>query len=710
MPRKHGTKHDLEAQIVSMLNSQPVTGFRRADIRSFLGKVDDSYFRQVFKKLIAEGKIVRKPGGRYVCADAVMLKRGTIHMNAKGFGFVHFEDGTQDAFIPPESTAGALSGDQVLVKLDSDWDARGPSGSVRKVISRGHESFVGCLAFGADGFYIRPLRRELPAVIPLISEQGGDPTGGAEEGDWIQARLIPGRHSTSPVKAEVMKRLAASGSVVNDLNAIVKEYGLPKKYTAADERKLDGIQPLSLPREDYTNLMAVTIDPIDAKDFDDAISCTPGPMPDTVIVGVHIADVACYVTPDSQLDNHARERGFTSYLPGRTLPMLPELLSNDLCSLRAGEDRLAHSVMMTLDLNSGRILDSKRVHSIVRVSARLTFSDVARCLAGEDAPIDKPIADLLHDLNRAAQALREFRRNTELFLPVVVPEYRVLCGGRPIRVQGVTRNEPTPASELVEEFMLATNVQVAQELQEKKVPALYRTHAEPDMKALGDFSALAGAVLGKRRAPDLEERYDLIQFLQKLAGHTSGDLLAMSFLRCLPRAQYGTDCIGHFGLGKEAYCHFTSPIRRYPDLLVHQQLIALDTGRKLRSMDYMNEQAGIVNSLELNNDQAGFAALDRMKLRYLENIRKEQPAQYHEAYVLKASSDILTLFLPAYGLMGIMENNSLGDSRWFFDKSTSSLVNRTGQGYRCGSVIFVQIKTIDAIHGELILKPVQMNI
>ena len=703
----HNQHGNLADEILSVIGSRPAEGFRRVEIRRYLGNVDERYFKETFKSLVASGMLVKSRGGRYMCAEAVSLKRGVIHINAKGFGFVHFEDGSRDAFIPAEETLGALSGDTVLVKLNGGDDPRGPSGCVRQIVTRGHENFVGCLGFGVDGYVIRPLRRELPAVLPLVGDYGKDITAGAAEGDWVQARLVPGRHPNSPMSAEIVRRIAASGSVVSDLNAVVKEYGLPKKYTAADERGLDGREPVAVPREDLRGLTAVTIDPTDAKDFDDAISLSDGPQPDQVVVGVHIADVACFVAPDSPLDLEARQRGFTSYLPGRTLPMLPLALSTDLCSLRAGEDRNAHSVLMTIDRASGEILSTRRVHSVIRVTKRLTFEEAARIIGGDEGVPDIPpeVAQMLLEINKITVAMRAHRRELEQFLPLTVTEYRVLTGGRPLQVQGVVRNEPSVSSEMIEELMLAANVMVAKELLNRNIPALFRNHAEPDPQALDEFSMLAASILGRKNAPRLGTRDAMVRLLQKLStGQPSDELLCMAFLRCLPRAEYGTECQGHFGLGKPIYCHFTSPIRRYPDLLVHQQLLACDLGQPLRSLEFMQEQAAAVNELDANIDQACFAALDRMKLRYLEQHRKDGTGVL-EAFVLRATADHLSLFLPEFGLMGMMDVRSLGDERWRYDARTSSLANRTGQRFRCGNIIYVQIKSIDAIHGELLLKP-----
>lgn len=707
MGRKRQQSRSLVALILEMVASHPEKGVRRADIRRYVGNVDDRYFRETLNVLLSEGRLVRRADGRLVCREAIALKRGVVHVNAKGFGFVRFEDGSPDAFIPVDGMGGALSGDTVLVQLDAEEDARGPSGAIRKIVSRGHEEFVGCLGWGEQGPVVRPLRRELPVSLPVLAGQRVFEL--ANEGDWVQARLIPGRKERSPVQAEVVKKLSGGG-VSNDIKAIIREYGLPSSYRAADEQRFANFTPVAVPREDFRQLTTVTIDPVDAKDYDDALSCEPGERPGTVVVGVHIADVACFVTPESTPDLQARRRGFTSYLPGKTLPMLPAVLANRLCSLRAEEEHLAHSVMLTIDVATGEVLSSRRCHSLLQVTRRLCYEEVARCFEGDDSVVlPEEVTSLLRRLHEVAQALRRRRREQELFLPLGLAEYHVLTGGRPLQVQGVVRRELNPANDLVEEFMLAANVEVGKEMQTKGLACMYRNHAEPDPRGLGEFASLAGVVL-KRRLPDLTERAELIPFLRTLSGSTEGDLLSMSFLRCLPRAEYGVECLGHFGLGKPVYAHFTSPIRRYADLVVHQQLLQHDLGQPVRGLDEVRELVLQVNEQEVNTDQAAFAALDRLKLRYLDGLRRENPQECLEAYVLKASVETLTCYLPSLGLMGIMETGGdFSQDRWHYDARTSSMVHHQGQAYRCGSVIYVHVKSIDLVHGDLFLRPVRMT-
>ena len=702
----------LRRTILDVVASSPEAGFRRIDVRQYLGQLDEAFFKETFKSLVDDGSLVKTQGGRYVTRESLSLVRGIIRINAKGFGFVTPQSSavSGDVFIPPSGLFGAISGDEVLIEITSRDDPRGPTGLVRKITARAHENFIGCLVMGDNGYEIHPLRRELPARLPVILEDKGNPCKGAREGDWILARIVPGKNPRSPLWAEVVKRLAKSGSVTSDLNAIIKEYELPKNYTVADEKKLEGIQPVDLPREDLTDLTLVTIDPIDAKDYDDALSCTSGPKPGQVVVGVHIADVACYVTPDSPLDKKAYERGFTSYLPGRTIPMLPAILSSDLCSLRAHERRLAHSVLLTIDEETGEVLQTRRVHSVICVTQRLTFEDVGRFLDGEPVPhLAEKVPELIRRLGALSQTIRRRRQEEEQFLPLQVAELRVLCGGNPPRVTDIVRVEPSPAHQLVEEFMLLANVAVGQEMLSRGILGLYRVHDEPDAKMLDDFIGLSSALVPRKKKPKLHTRRNIVDFLEQIKGQHFYDLLCFNFLHCLPRAAYSTECSPHFGLGKPVYCHFTSPIRRYPDLFVHQQLIAADSGQPGRDGQYAFMTETTVNALEQNIDQACFAASDRLKLHYLDSRRDENPSELHEALVMQATSSGLVVYLPQYGLKGFIDRQFFRDGQWRYDPKTFALVNRRGGGqrYRCGDTLYVRIRSIDSVRGELELKPVQ---
>jgi ribonuclease R len=508
----------------------------------------------------------------------------------------------------------------------------------------------------------------------------------------------------------ILRRLAAADPITADLDAVATEFDLPEPYTAAEQQAAEQIAPEHVPREDATRLGVVTIDPVDAKDFDDGLSIEPGPRPGTVVVGVHIADVAVFVPPGSAVDEGARRRGFTCYLPGRTLPMLPRALSSWQCSLVAGEERLAHSLFLEIDEGTGEVLNRRRVRTRIRVAQRLTFEEVGEVLArrgrGIGAAPREVVATVLR-LGDLAARLRDGRAEREAFLRVAVPEIRVLCGETPPRIHALQRLECGPAHELVEEYMLAANTAVAEELLALALPGVFRNHAEPRPADLAAFAEWARQAL-RTVVPALRDREAVNRFLGGLAAAPLRDAVLAQFLRALPRAGYAAACRGHFGLGKDVYCHFTSPIRRYPDLAVHQQLLASDLGRPVRPPAECEAIGEACTALEEQVDSAYYAAVDRLKLRYLRDRQTQSPGEMYEGTVSRCSRDGLTVYLPEVGMYGSVAVSRLPGGPYRMDQRTGHLRgSRSGKSYKPGDVMYVQCRRADTVRGELTLEPVQ---
>ncbi|MCK5803240.1 MAG: VacB/RNase II family 3'-5' exoribonuclease, partial [Lentisphaeria bacterium] len=442
-----------------------------------------------------------------------------------------------------------------------------------------------------------------------------------------------------------------------------------------------------------------------AKDFDDALSIEL--LEDGVAeVGVHIADVAVHVPAGSDLDRWAFERGFTHYLPGRTLHMLPRSLAAERCSLREGEESLAHSVFLTLDLETGEVRGCRRAHTSIRVDKRLSFDDVSEFLANDRRPTaDQSVHDTLAALARVAGTLRRRREEKEAFLALHMPEIRVLCSESPPRVHGLKRVEPNPAHELVEEFMLLANTAVARELGALQMPGVFRVHEEPRPADMEEFAEWAGQALG-RKPGRLDDRHRLNAFLASLEQAPLRQVVLSTFLRALPRAAYSAADAGHYGLGKANYCHFTSPIRRYPDLLVHQQLLARDLGRSPRSLEACARVAEHTSSTQENADRAYFAASDRLKAMYLKQLREQDPGRLHQGVIGKVSGSGLLVYLDEFGLYGHLDAKRLGEGRFRKDRRTHALRDaRSGKIYKCGDVIHVHILRADPARGEVHLEP-----
>jgi ribonuclease R len=707
---------EIRQQILQVLAGRKDGGMRRSDLRRETGCGRGELaqrFKEVFRDLCAEGVLLRQRGGRYVPARSRELLAGSIQVTVRGFGFVAPREGGPDIFIPPQFLNGAISGDRVLVSLSDVEDERGPVGQVERITERVHRVMVASLVELPAGPAVRPLRRELPPFVMLAGRGHAVQPDALEPGDWVEVCLTPQDGPRDPLQAVILRRLAAADPITADLEAVAVEYGLPEAYTDAEQRAAEQQAPESLPREDATALAVVTIDPVDAKDFDDGISLEPGERPGTVQVGVHIADVAAFVQPGTALDEGARERGFTAYLPGRTLPMLPRALSSWQCSLIAGEERLAHTVYLEIDEATGEVLSRRRTRTRIRVRQRLTFEDVGEILEQGGAwagALPPDVVRRVCRLGEVAARLRARRAEREAFLHLALAEVRVLCGETPPRIHALQRVDAGPAHELVEEFMLAANTAVAEELLALQLPGLFRNHAEPRPEDLAAFVEWARQTLGVR-IPALRDRGAVNHFIAAVAQAALRDTVLAQFLRALPRAGYAAVCQGHYGLGKAEYCHFTSPIRRYPDLLVHQQLLAHDLGRPARSAAECEGIGSACTSAEERVDSATYAAVDRLKLRYLRQRQTQSPGEVYEGIVSRCSKDGLSVYLAEVGMYGIVAVSRLAGGPYRVEQRSGRLCgSRGGKSYKTGDVMYVQCRRADTVRGELTLEPVQGRI
>ncbi|MFA6723040.1 MAG: ribonuclease R family protein [Lentisphaeria bacterium] len=699
----------MKELILHILRGASEDGMSRSTLRQTIGNCDAKRLTALLREMRKEGLLRLNADRRLVLTEKQGEPlQGVVRVNSQGFGFVRLSgenQGEQDVFIPPGALLGAISGDLVELQLDQVKDSRGPSGSVRRIVKRKHDKIVGCLVKHGQGWALRPLRRELPALISLQQDEKGTVIQRSKEGDWVEARLLQEETEDGQLYAQLSSRIAASGSVRADLNAIVKEFDLPRKYSTQQETRAAELQAIEMPREDCSELLTVTIDPLDARDYDDALSLLPGRDAEECIVAVHIADVACYVPYKSSLDKEALKRGFTSYLPGRTLPMLPAALSNDLCSLREGLPRAAHSLFMRISLQNGKVISFERKRTTIKVNKRLCYDDLMRLFEAEKSGLEPEIKKMLLKLRSVAAKLRAHRQKNELFLPMEMPEIRVLCSEQPSKIIGLQKTEHDESHALIEEFMLAANQCIAEELRRKKIPALFRNHAEPEADSMLEFSVQVAQICG-RKFKRFGSRKQLVAFLKDLAKHPMRELLQMAFLRHLPRANYGAAGSGHFGLGKSDYCHFTSPIRRYPDLLIHQQLLALDRKESLRGAQDMLTLAETLSALEENCDQASFAAADRMKLRFLLKQKEDYPMLRLRGYIIRSAKSGLSVYLPDYSLMGFVNAWQLPKKDWrFFSDGMLWKNHSSGDLLQAQMEMEFLINTNDPIRGELTLTP-----
>ncbi len=509
----------------------------------------------------------RHPGG----GRGGKVLEGTLAVHRDGFGFV--DVGTEeDVFVPPHEARRALDGDRVKVEIVT---ARGRSeGRIVGVVGRQREALVGTyVERGGNEALVRPNDPSLPAPVRVPHTQL------ARDGDVVTVRLGVGADLLPPggLVGEVTGSLGRPGDPSQDVLAIVFGQGFSEAFPPEVMDEADRV-PLHVPatelhdgqRKDLRALSLVTIDGVDARDFDDAVYAEDQPG-DATRLWVAIADVSHYVRPGSALDSEAFRRGTSVYLPDRVLPMLPERLSNGICSLRPDEDRLCLVAEMVFD-REGRRTASDIYPAVMRSAARCTYEEVQRVLDAESLPHRdrfRPLFQRLQRLGRTLRKVREQRGAIDFDLPETRPELDEQ--GRPVRM---ARRERKESHRIVEDCMLAANEAVAAYFQERGLPSVYRFHGEPDPDKLAAFAELARAhgftVPGKGEPTSRE----LNLFMRGLVGHPGQRALNQLLLRSMMQAVYSPDQIGHYGLGAEEYLHFTSPIRRYPDLLVHRLLRA----------------------------------------------------------------------------------------------------------------------------------------
>ena len=626
---------------------------------------------------------------------------GKLKMTHSGFGFVTVEGMDEDVFIPARMINSAIDGDVVRVELLPprqgylDAQEAGPAGRIIEIVERTRTSFVGEIL---PGNRIRALDPHLPPEIFLRGSRHG-----AERGQWVKFRLDD--DSGGVWHGSVIHAIGKSGVVSNDLDAIMEEFQLQARYSDEENSAAAAIVARDIQRVDRRALVALTIDPVDAKDFDDAVSIFPGEAPDQVTIGVHISDVAAYIAPKSRFDQAAARRGFSTYLPGRTLPMLPSQLTAKI-SLHENADCLAHTVFLRVDRRTGEVVGSTREHSLIRVAKRLDYGEVQQFHESGKAPKSwsKEVAESIKLLLDITAKMRRFRFEHENFIELPLPEVRVMCDEGADKVNGLEVRNPAESEQLVEECMLAANSAVGAELVRRNIPGIFRVHLDPEPEKTMEFCDLMQESFGIS-CGNIANRKVCNKLIADLPDDARKNVILNFLLRSLARASYSAESKPHFALGKNNYAHFTSPIRRYPDLTVHQQLWNFDSKVRLRSAKTLEKVAAATSEQEENNDNAYYAASDRLKLRYLEEKLNSGAENLYEGVIAKITTGGLQVDVGEIGLYGFVPVETLG-GQLPRGKDRSSRNRAYGsRPYRVGDFIYLRLAQIDFIRGEAIFAP-----
>ena len=531
-------------------------------------KAERAALSSLLKELEEAGEVVRDERGRFVTPEKLGLVRGRVQGSGRGFAFLVREEG--DLFLPPHSLHGALHGDEVFARIAGG--ARGDEAEVYSVISRGVRLLTGTYYPEKRGGIVESDDRRYGTPVRIV--------GGlrAAAGEKVAVKLTAFPEDKLP-EGEIAEILGRSGELSAEEEAIIRAKQLPAEFPkkALAEAKKAAAQPVTAEgRRDFRGKIVITIDGEDSRDFDDAVSLERAG--ENFLLGVHIADVSRYVKRGGALDNEAYARGTSVYFPDRVLPMLPEELSNGACSLNEGEDRYALSCFMEVN-GRGEVVRSELCESVIRSRNRMTYTKVAAILAGDAETVAEyaDIAPLCTDMAKLSRILEEARAKRG-GIDLDVREAHIFCEGEEVKVEARERNA---AHRLIEAFMILANETVARFLEGKGLPCLFRVHEKPSEEKASAFAAyLRGLGVPVRFSAENVRPSDYAEVLSSAEGSGARTVVNRVMLRSMMKARYCEENFGHFGLASKCYCHFTSPIRRYPDLVVHRVVKAALHGRE----------------------------------------------------------------------------------------------------------------------------------
>ena len=660
--------------------------------------------RQNLRELERAGEIARIRKNRYVLPTEADLATGKLSIHQAGYGFLTSEElGEPDIFIAAENIGTGMHGDRVVVRISRDAPygrIKGRrEGRVIRILERAHDTIVGTLQRSRNFYYVVPDDPRFVHDIYVSPDRDERVGTSASVGDKVVVRLDAWESRHVNPEGEIVEVLGPASAPGIDMLSIIRKYHLraefPKDVLDQAERISERIDARQLEgREDLRKEFIVTIDPDDARDFDDAIQVEK--IKNGWRLGVHIADVAAYVEPESALDREARQRGNSVYLPDRVIPMLPERLSNGVCSLNPGVDRLTHSVFVHFDKN-GNAKSARFARSVIRSAHRLTYKQAYAIL--KSPPRDQ-LGERLHVAWELAALLRR-KRFEHGALDLDFPEVKVWVDkqGHPVRLERVENDE---SHQLIEEFMLAANEAVARELKKRAIPTVYRVHENPDPEKLAEYREFVLSF--NYRVGDLTHRSELQRLLALIHGKPEEQALKVALLKSLKRARYSAQPLGHYGLAKANYLHFTSPIRRYADLGVHRSL-GRDTALRRPYQTDSREIASIAEHLSMTERTAADAEIDAAQMKKLEFFQRqldERNPQIFRASIVDVRNYGLMVELPDALITGLIHVSSLTDDFYVFEPARRQLIGRRSpKRFSIGDELSVYVARVDTFKRQV---------
>lgn len=661
-----------------------------------VSKEERQDLKSVLDQLEQEGKITLTKNGKYIKGSTNRLV-GIYQAHERGFGFVIVE-GEEDIFVAEENHGGALQGDEVEVLLLGNGKGRSREGKIIRITNRGITKLVGLFEKKKNFGFVLPDNLKFSKDIFIANEN----SGGAVSGHKVLVELIRFGDERHKPEGRIVEILGHVNDPGTDIVSIIKGFDLPVEFP---EKVLNQAERVSASvseadcagRLDIREWNTVTIDGEDAKDLDDAVTIRK--ENGNYILGVHIADVTNYVQENSALDREAVKRGTSIYLVDRVIPMLPHILSNGICSLNAGEDRLALSCIMTLDAD-GRMIDHRIAETVICVDQRMSYTSVRKILTDQDEAERETyhaFVPMFEEMAELAGILRAKRRKRGS-IDFDFPETKMILdqNGRPIDIKPYERNV---ATRIIEEFMLLANETVAEEYFWQEIPFVYRTHDAPDeekMKKLALFINNFGYLM--RIGQNEVKPKEVQKLLDKVEGTKEEPLISRLALRSMKRARYTPENTGHFGLAASYYTHFTSPIRRYPDLQIHRIIKDVIRGRmnEKRAAHYEAILTHVTTEASTLERRAEEAERETIKLKKVEYM-SERIGEVFEGVISSITKWGIYVELPNT-IEGLVHVANMRDDHYdYYEERCEMMGEHTRKTYKLGQTVEIEVLDTDEL-------------